>query len=184
MHKYNRAFTLVELLIVIVVIAILAAISIVAYNGIQERAYISKIAATVDSYVKAVHMYHAVHDQYPSTGNASGRACLSTSGSLPAGNGFGADGCTSGDVDTVIDSQLNAQLSESVTSLPEAAFSPVDIGNGNLVRGIVYWPNADGAFIEYYIDGNYDCPSGRQMDFSNGSKSCTVIVGSPWGGTS
>ena len=36
--KRNNGFTIVELLIVIVVIAILAAISIVAYNGIQQRA--------------------------------------------------------------------------------------------------------------------------------------------------
>ena len=36
--KLRRGFTLVELLIVIVVIAILAAISVVAYNGIQTRA--------------------------------------------------------------------------------------------------------------------------------------------------
>ena len=40
MYKHKQqAFTIVELLIVIVVIAILAAISIVAYNGIQNRAY-------------------------------------------------------------------------------------------------------------------------------------------------
>lgn len=40
-HKkslYSRGFTIVELLIVIVVIAILAAISVVAYNGVQTRA--------------------------------------------------------------------------------------------------------------------------------------------------
>lgn len=37
-HKQLSGFTIVELLIVIVVIAILAAISIVAYNGIQARA--------------------------------------------------------------------------------------------------------------------------------------------------
>ena len=37
-NTYKHGFTLVELLIVIVVIAILASISIVAYNGIQNRA--------------------------------------------------------------------------------------------------------------------------------------------------
>jgi prepilin-type N-terminal cleavage/methylation domain-containing protein len=37
-QKSRRGFTIVELLIVIVVIAILAAITIVAYNGIQKRA--------------------------------------------------------------------------------------------------------------------------------------------------
>lgn len=36
--KDKSGFTIVELLIVVVVIAILAAITIVAYNGIQNRA--------------------------------------------------------------------------------------------------------------------------------------------------
>ena len=46
-----KGFTLVELLIVIVVIAILAAISIVAYNGIQQRSRDSaaKSAASQDT---------------------------------------------------------------------------------------------------------------------------------------
>jgi prepilin-type N-terminal cleavage/methylation domain-containing protein len=34
----RASFTLVELLIVIVIVAILAAVSVVAYNGIQQRA--------------------------------------------------------------------------------------------------------------------------------------------------
>jgi prepilin-type N-terminal cleavage/methylation domain-containing protein len=38
MLKTKSGFTIVELLIVIVVIGILAAITIVAYNGIQDRA--------------------------------------------------------------------------------------------------------------------------------------------------
>lgn len=37
-HKQYAGFTIVELLIVIVVISILAAITVVAYNGIQARA--------------------------------------------------------------------------------------------------------------------------------------------------
>ena len=39
--RISKGFTIVELLIVIVVIGILAAITIVAYNGIQERTRIS-----------------------------------------------------------------------------------------------------------------------------------------------
>lgn len=41
----QKGFTIVELLIVIVVIGILAAITIVAYNGIQERARMSSAVA-------------------------------------------------------------------------------------------------------------------------------------------
>jgi len=44
--KHPKGFTIVELLIVVVVIAILAAITIVAYNGIQNRA---KVSATQSS---------------------------------------------------------------------------------------------------------------------------------------
>ena len=40
--KKDRGFTIVELLIVIVVIAILAAITIVAYSGITARANTTK----------------------------------------------------------------------------------------------------------------------------------------------
>lgn len=45
MRKRQGGFTIVELLIVIVVIGILAAITIVAYNGIQERARLASAQA-------------------------------------------------------------------------------------------------------------------------------------------
>lgn len=54
MKKSTSGFTIVELLIVIVVIAILATISIVAYNGIQERGRASKIQADLTSLAKAM----------------------------------------------------------------------------------------------------------------------------------
>jgi prepilin-type N-terminal cleavage/methylation domain-containing protein len=53
-HKNQLGFTIVELLIVIVVIAILAAISIVAYSGIQERSRDSKVKSDMSSLIKAV----------------------------------------------------------------------------------------------------------------------------------
>ena len=54
-HKQQSGFTIVELLIVIVVIAILAAISIVAYNGIQDRAKMSIRNSDMALIEKAIH---------------------------------------------------------------------------------------------------------------------------------
>jgi prepilin-type N-terminal cleavage/methylation domain-containing protein len=51
-------FTIVELLIVIVVIGILAAVVIVAYMGIQERAREAKIQADFNEIRKAVTIIH------------------------------------------------------------------------------------------------------------------------------
>ena len=65
-HK-QRGFTIVELLIVIVVIAILAAISIVAYNGIQQRATDSRRAQDFSSIYKAILAYEIVNNGVPST---------------------------------------------------------------------------------------------------------------------
>ena len=58
-------FTIVELLIVIVVIAILAAISVVAYTGIQDRARYTEALSNLTSIDKAIGMYHAQHGNYP-----------------------------------------------------------------------------------------------------------------------
>ncbi len=54
-HSHSTGFTIVELLIVIVVIGILAAITIVAYNGIQDRAKTAKKDSDTALYAKAIH---------------------------------------------------------------------------------------------------------------------------------
>ena len=61
----SRGFTIVELLIVIVVIAILAAITIVAYNGIQTRARDAQRAQDVKTIAKALELYYADKGEYP-----------------------------------------------------------------------------------------------------------------------
>lgn len=55
--KSKTGFTIVELLIVIVVIAILAAISVVAYNGIQTRAKATILANDIKAMEKAFNLY-------------------------------------------------------------------------------------------------------------------------------
>lgn len=56
LSKKRDGFTIVELLIVIVVIGILAAITIVAYNGIQDRARASALTAGFKSIDKAFRL--------------------------------------------------------------------------------------------------------------------------------
>lgn len=67
MDKRSYGFTIVELLIVIVVIAVLAAVSIVAYNGIQSRSNDAKVLAEFDSARKALNLYYAQNGEYPKT---------------------------------------------------------------------------------------------------------------------
>jgi len=67
----NSGFTIVELLIVIVVIAILAAISIVAYNGVQSRANNSRILSAVNQVEKAMRIWHIDTGKQPKAGSGS-----------------------------------------------------------------------------------------------------------------
>jgi prepilin-type N-terminal cleavage/methylation domain-containing protein len=62
----SRGFTIVELLIVIVVIAILAAITIVAYNGIQGRAKVAAMQSNLQQAAKKLETYKVANsDLYP-----------------------------------------------------------------------------------------------------------------------
>ena len=61
----GTGFTIVELLIVIVVIGILAAITIVAYRGVQSRTYYARAVSELSSLNKATEVYHVVNNKYP-----------------------------------------------------------------------------------------------------------------------
>ncbi|MDB5176502.1 MAG: ral secretion pathway protein [Candidatus Saccharibacteria bacterium] len=61
----GRGFTIVELLIVIVVISILAVIVIVAYNGVVNKAYMSRSQSELASIGKAIQTFNVINSRYP-----------------------------------------------------------------------------------------------------------------------
>lgn len=60
-----KGFTIVELLVVIVVIGILAAISIVSYTGVTKRANTAAVKGNLDAIVNAAESYYSGLAYYP-----------------------------------------------------------------------------------------------------------------------
>jgi prepilin-type N-terminal cleavage/methylation domain-containing protein len=70
----NRGFTIVELLIVIVVIGILAALVIIQFTNIQARARDTEKKSDMRSIQSKLAEYYALNGRYPTALNDSGLA--------------------------------------------------------------------------------------------------------------
>lgn len=90
-HKNNKTsgFTIVELLIVIVVIGILAAITIVAYNGVQSRARATTYQTDAVSLVKKIEAYGVASTSGTFPLTAAGADLASVTAQTAAGTSFG-----------------------------------------------------------------------------------------------
>lgn len=69
---YQKAFTLIELLIVVAIIAILAAIAVPNFLEAQTRSKVSRSQADMRSIATALEGYYVDENHYPPTRNSSG----------------------------------------------------------------------------------------------------------------
>lgn len=150
----SRGFTIVELLIVIVVVAILASISVVAYNGVQSRSRDATRRSDLRNVQIALERFYVDNGYYPSA------ACLSS----PWWNCWGAGSSTGRLVSTTY-----------LQTMPQdpAFVDSAACGNPNNFQTRAYWyqDNAGqgyvlGTFMESvsssdanYLatNGNYGC---------------------------
>ena len=162
-HKQQSGFTIVELLIVIVVIAILAAISIVAYNGIQERANSNSTIGQAQAYVKALKLWQA------DTGLPAASSCIAPSS---------YSSCDIGYWGTPIPniSSFNTQLATySGVQSPQLGKYTVINGAGNsdspsgLMGYHANWYNAGRAVLMYTVGPNSDCVLSPLVDSNHTS---------------
>lgn len=150
----SHGFTIVELLIVIVVIAILAAITVVAFNGVQQRAHNNTTISSVAAYARAVQSYATINNTYPIATNypclgPSGTKCANTTGLTAACYGAGAASYTA---------SFDSMIKTVATSLPAPSAQGVSCG-GELYAGAFYYSNSSGttAAMTYYINGSDSC---------------------------
>ncbi|MFH1739228.1 MAG: prepilin-type N-terminal cleavage/methylation domain-containing protein [bacterium] len=68
----RRAFTLIELLIVVAIIGILAAIAVPNFMNARLRATIARVQGDIKALATAVEMYGVDHGEYPDDGQVSG----------------------------------------------------------------------------------------------------------------
>jgi prepilin-type N-terminal cleavage/methylation domain-containing protein len=82
MKKTTSGFTIVELLIVIAVIGILAVITVVAYNGVRQRAVVSALKADLTNARKSMDIARSDTGSYPTTFPSDTKASPNVSLSL------------------------------------------------------------------------------------------------------
>ncbi len=67
MNIKQTGFTVVELIVVIVVIGILAAITVIAYNGIQNNGYDSSVKSDLSALSKKLDIFYGDYSKFPAT---------------------------------------------------------------------------------------------------------------------
>lgn len=127
MRKTISGFTIVELLIVIVVIAILAAISVVAYSGIQQRARDSERIAEMKIVENALEMFYADNGGYP---NCSGGVYIPT---------VGVNGPT-----CTVTSLANVLVPKYISAVPT---DPINTGNDIYRYAVGYKKTGSNTFV-------------------------------------
>ena len=156
----QHGFTIVELLIVIVVIAILAAITIVAFNGIQNRAKSSTGQSLANAIMKKAEAYNTINSTYPTYCQIITNSTNPT-GAAPAAGTAGAGTCVAGANTAGSEAKLDsvAQLTPASTNASGAYTATVS--NSNAV--VAYFQCANGVNVSYW-------------DYTSGTTGAAAII--------
>jgi len=153
MRASIKGFTIVELLIVIVIIGILAAIVIVAYNGVNDNANKTKVASELRQWQKLYEGYKATYGTYPAMANGS--YCL--------GTGFSTGYCSYIYGPTIY-SYPESAGAPIMTELSKIGKPPTNSSKWSVDNNMGPWVVYNNPYISLYtvVKGSTatDCPTG------------------------
>ncbi len=161
-----RGFTIVELLIVIVVIAILAAITIVAYNGIQNRSYDTTLQSDMRQSFQRIERFKTENsaNRYPNVGAEFNQTLVTTRSAYHTGENALIFCWNDTDAGIVGRSRSGAMFGYSSATGPVSLPSWPGNGNAQLCPKIGIptastgysntWLYANGAWTSWYTPGN------------------------------
>ena len=174
-----RGFTIVELLIVIVVIGILAAITIVAFNSIQQRARNTARAQEAKQWQNIFTAYRVENGEYPLT---SGGVCLGEGFPRYASSGNGAVGsCWDANMTTsryFENTAFNDRI-RTISSLPNASRTTIASTAGTIQRvGPAAYMSGSNTIIVYFQEstGSNTCPHGVRNWQDTVSFRCDIVL--------
>lgn len=176
----DQGFTLVELLIVIVVIAILAGISVVAYSGVQNRTITSQISTAASHYEKAFLMTlseKGVFTEQPI--DIPPRTCMGEPSDYPATPNFpaGVCGVHSGGSTIGFEPAFLAETSKQLSSIPKVPTKYEYNSSYWRMRGGHITAEHDYAKVVVVLTPEISCPSNMKTYKSeSGDNWCEIML--------
>ncbi|MBU6439585.1 MAG: pilin [Betaproteobacteria bacterium] len=131
MNNKSRGFTLIELMIVVAIIGILAAIAIPAYQNYTIRAQVAEGISLTDGFKPALWDYYTTYGKFPASNQSAG---LALSGSIQ-GSYVKDVNLANGKITVTYGNRANSKISGSTLIL--SAYSTAGALQWNCSQGTV-----------------------------------------------
>lgn len=149
MKQLQKGFTLIELMIVVAIIGILAAVAIPAYQDYVIKAKLSKVSSTIDPLKLAIAMYYQEQGSFVATANPWTSLGLAGAPTIPA-EVASVDVAANTNAITLVLQNIGTNINaESIIMTPTAGTSAITWAN--TCTGAILAGTGNGAVAKKYF---------------------------------